>query len=92
MTTKYMRLKDVKDVINQEVISDVMKTGHSICCIRYKVIHGVLVMVSNDRVVKFDIDGTIKIIRQLMKDSKRKYNFNDRVLFTYAIPTLTELA
>ena len=89
MTTKYDRLQDVKDVINQDVIKEVMTTGKPILSIYYKVIHGVLVMVSSDNISKFDVDGTIKIIQQLMKDTKKKYQFNDRFIFTYTIPTLT---
>lgn len=88
--TKYAQLEKVKNDINQDVIREVIATGKKICRIYYKVIHGVLVMVSIDRVVKPEIDKTKEIIKQLMKDSKRKYNFNDEFIFTYSIPMLTE--
>lgn len=89
MKIKYAPMKDVKDSINQDVIRDVMTTGKKICRIYYKVIDGYLIMVSTCEVVKREIDKTIEIIQQLMKDSKRKYNFTDRYIFTYSIPTLT---
>ena len=89
MTTKYDRIKDIKNIINQDVIKEVMTTGKKILSIYYKVIHGVLVMVSSDNISKFDVDGTVKIIQQLMKDTKKKYNFSDKFIFTYTIPTLT---
>ena len=90
MKIKYAPLKKVKDVINQDAIADVMKTGRKICRIHYKVLHGVLVMVSSDSVVKTEIDKTIEIIQQLMKDTKKKSNFDYSCIFTYTIPTLTD--
>ena len=90
MNIKYAQMKDVKHTINQDVIRDVMTTGKKICRIYYKVIHGVLIMVSSGQVVKREIDHTIEIIQQLMRDTKRKCNFSDQFIFTYSIPVLTD--
>ncbi len=89
--TKYAQLEKVKDQINHDVIKEVIATGKKICRIYYKVIHGVLVMVSIDRVIKPEIDKTVEIIKQLRKDRKEKYKFNDSLIFTYSIPKLTEV-
>ena len=88
--TKYAEIKKVKDVINQDVIKEVMTTGRRICRIYYKVINGFLVMVSSGLVVKPEIDATVDIIRQFRKDRKEKHVFNDKFIFTYTIPTLTD--
>ena len=91
MIIKYAPMKDVKHTINQDVIRDVMTNGRKICQIYYKVIDGFLIMVSSGSVVKREIDKTIEIIQQLMKDSKRKYNFNGQFIFTYSIPVLVDV-
>lgn len=91
MSTKYAPLSKMKKVINEDVIKEVMTTGRKICRIYYKVINGFLIMVSSGQVIKGEIDKTVEIIQQLMKDSKKKYNFNDKYIFTYTIPVLTDV-
>ena len=91
MKIKYAPLKKVKDVINQDIIAEVLNSGRRICRIHYKVIEGFLVMVSTCKVVKPEIDATVEIIQQLMKDTKQKHLFNDKLIFTHSIPTLTDV-
>ena len=91
MSTKYAPLKKVKNVINRDVINEVITTGKRIFRIHYKVINGFLIMVSSGRVVKAEIDKTVEIIKRLMKDTKQKYIFNDQFIFTYSVPTITDV-
>ena len=91
MNTKYIPMKGKQYILNQDVIRDIMLNGDKIFRIAYKVIKGVLVMISIDKVIKPEIDATIKIIRQLMKDNKKKYNFSDTIILTYSIPRLQDV-
>ena len=91
INTKYIPMKGKQYILNQDVIRDIMMNGDKICRIAYKVIEGILVMISIDRVVKPEIDATVKIIRQLMKDTKKKHIFDDEFILTYSIPRLQDV-
>ncbi len=54
-------------------------------------IHGVLVMLGIDTAIKEEIYKTVEIIQLACKDKKEKYLFNDFVIFTRSIPTLTDV-